>query len=145
MDERSKRAQMERKRRIRRKKQRRRVLISALVEVLILAVLALAFCWDRGLSAKAVSYTHLDVYKRQVSMLLTAVMAVTGMAATATVAHAEGEEGKVINIYSWNDEFRTRLEAIYPEVESTSSDGTVTTLKDGTEIHLSLIHIYCKG
>ncbi len=42
MDERSKRAQMERKRRIRRKKQRRRVLISALVEVLILAVLA--FC-----------------------------------------------------------------------------------------------------
>lgn len=34
MDERSKRAQMERKRRIRRKKQRRRVLISALVEVL---------------------------------------------------------------------------------------------------------------
>lgn len=52
MDERSKRAQMERKRRIRRKKQRRRILISALVEVLILAVLALAFCWDRGLSAK---------------------------------------------------------------------------------------------
>lgn len=73
--------------------------------------------------------------KRAVSMLLTAVMAVTGMAASATVAHAEGEEGKVINIYSWNDEFRTRLEAIYPEVESTSSDGTVTTLKDGTEIH----------
>ena len=49
MDERSKRAQMERKRRIRRKKQRRRVLISALVEVLILAVLAFAFCWNRGL------------------------------------------------------------------------------------------------
>ena len=36
--------------------------------------------------------------KRAVSMLLTAVMAVTGMAATATVAHAEGEEGKVIII-----------------------------------------------
>ena len=36
------------------------------------------------------------------------------------------EEGKVINIYSWNDEFRTRLEAVYPEVESTSDDGTVT-------------------
>ena len=48
MDERSKRAQMERKRRIRRKKQRRRILISALVEVLILAVLALAFCWERA-------------------------------------------------------------------------------------------------
>ena len=52
MDERSKRAQMERKRRIRRKKQRRRGLISALVEVLILAVLAFAFCWNRGLETK---------------------------------------------------------------------------------------------
>ena len=67
--------------------------------------------------------------KRAVSMLLTAVMAVTGMAATATVAHAEGEEGKVINIYSWNDEFRTRLEAIYPEVESTSQRWNCYNLK----------------
>lgn len=45
------------------------------------------------------------------------------------------EEGKVINIYSWNDEFRQRVEAVYPEVKETSKDGTVTTLKDGTEIH----------
>lgn len=45
------------------------------------------------------------------------------------------EEGKVINIYSWNDEFRQRVEAIYPEVKETSKDGTVTKLKDGTEIH----------
>ena len=45
------------------------------------------------------------------------------------------EEGKVINIYSWNDEFRERVEAVYPEVKETSKDGTVTTLKDGTEIH----------
>ena len=50
-------------------------------------------------------------------------------------AAAGGTEGAVINIYSWNDEFRTRLEAVYPEVESTSDDGTVTKLKDGTEIH----------
>ena len=28
-----------------------------------------------------------------------------------------------------------RVEAVYPEVEKTSDDGTVTTLKDGTEIH----------
>ena len=48
---------------------------------------------------------------------------------------ASGEEGKVINIYSWNDEFRQRVEAVYPEVESTSKDGTVTKLKDGSEIH----------
>lgn len=44
-------------------------------------------------------------------------------------------EGKVINIYSWNDEFRERLIAVYPEIEKTSKDGTVSTLKDGTEIH----------
>ena len=48
---------------------------------------------------------------------------------------AVAEEGKILNIYSWNDEFRERLEAVYPEVESTSKDGSVTTLKDGTEIH----------
>lgn len=55
-------------------------------------------------------------------------------AASGSGAEAAAE-GKVINIYSWNDEFRTRLEAVYSEVASTSSDGTVTTLKDGTEIH----------
>ena len=45
------------------------------------------------------------------------------------------EEGKVINVYSWNDEFSKRVIAVYPEVKKTSKDGTVTTLKDGTEIH----------
>ena len=54
---------------------------------------------------------------------------------TETASASGGYEGKVINIYSWNDEFRERLEAVYPEVEETSKDGTVTTLKDGTEIH----------
>ena len=63
----------------------------------------------------------------------TAASGSTGSAASAGGSAAA--EGKVINIYSWNDEFRTRLEAVYPEVESTSDDGTVTTLKDGTEIH----------
>ena len=58
----------------------------------------------------------------------------TSTAASGSGAEAAAE-GKVINIYSWNDEFRTRLEAVYSEVASTSSDGTVTTLKDGTEIH----------
>ena len=54
---------------------------------------------------------------------------------SADIRHPGSDEGKVINIYSWNDEFRQRLEAVYPEVESTSKDGTVTKLKDGTEIH----------
>ena len=54
---------------------------------------------------------------------------------TTNATTADSEEGKVINIYSWNDEFRERVEAVYPEVEKTSNDGTITTLKDGTEIH----------
>ena len=48
---------------------------------------------------------------------------------------AAGEEGKVINIYCWNDEFRTRVEAVYDKVDHTSEDGTITYLTDGTEIH----------
>ena len=72
--------------------------------------------------------------RKFVSVILTAAV-VTGTLSAATVVSADSGEGKVINIYSWNDEFRQRLEAVYPEVESTSKDGTVTTLKDGTEIH----------
>lgn len=74
--------------------------------------------------------------KRIVAILLVALMAVgcTGKS-TDSGQSKNAEEGKVINIYSWNDEFRTRLEAVYPKVESTSADGTVTKLKDGTEIH----------
>lgn len=50
-------------------------------------------------------------------------------------AVAATDEGKIINIYCWNNEFRERVELVYPEVKETSSDGTVTTLNDGTEIH----------
>ena len=81
--------------------------------------------------------------KRAVAVLLAAVTAAGLLAGCGGNGSDNGsgngsgstEEGKVINIYSWNDEFRTRLEAVYPEVENTSDDGTVTTLKDGTEIH----------
>ena len=57
MNERSKRVQIERKKNFAKKKQRRRVLVSALVEVLILTVLAIAFCWNRGLEAKVSGLT----------------------------------------------------------------------------------------
>ena len=53
----------------------------------------------------------------------------------AAAPAAADDTGKVINVYSWNDEFRTRVEAVYPEVAETSKDGTVTKLKDGCEIH----------
>lgn len=55
--------------------------------------------------------------------------------ADQTGGDADVSEGKVINIYSWNNEFSQRLQAVYPEVKETSSDGTITYLKDGTEIH----------
>ena len=82
--------------------------------------------------------------KKRVVAVLMAAVTVAGLLAGCGGSTDSGsgsggaestEEGKVINIYSWNDEFRTGLEAVYPEVESTSDDGTVTTLKDGTEIH----------
>ena len=55
--------------------------------------------------------------------------------ADKTGGDSDASEGKVINIYSWNNEFSQRLQAVYPEVKETSSDGTVTYLNDGTEIH----------
>lgn len=78
--------------------------------------------------------------KKVVAALLVASMCAGALAGCGGAPKSEGEtgsveEGKVINIYSWNDEFRQRVEAVYPEVEETSEDGTVTTLKDGTEIH----------
>ena len=48
---------------------------------------------------------------------------------------AASNEGKVINVYSFNDELRKRITAVYPEVVDTSDDGTTSSLKDGTEIH----------
>lgn len=92
--------------------------------------------------------------KKVVSILLTAAIAAgtlagcagggktdapasgsSGQASGTSGAESSGEEGKVINIYSWNNEFRERVELVYPEVKETSSDGTVTVLNDGTEIH----------
>lgn len=77
--------------------------------------------------------------KRFISILLVAAVTAGSLAGCGGKSSgadvAAGEEGKVINIYSWNDEFRERLEAVYPEVKETSNDGTVTTLNDGTEIH----------
>lgn len=81
--------------------------------------------------------------KKIISILLLAAItagALTGCGKTAASGQTAGgienvEEGRVINIYCWNNEFRERVEAVYPEVKETSKDGTVTTLNDGTEIH----------
>ena len=77
--------------------------------------------------------------KRVICVLLAAVVAAGSLAGcggkSSDGGASSGEEGKVINVYSWNDEFRKRVEEVYPEVKETSTDGTVTTLNDGTEIH----------
>ena len=46
--------------------------------------------------------------RKFVSVILTAAV-VAGTLSAATVVSADSGEGKVINIYSWNDEFRQRL------------------------------------
>lgn len=77
--------------------------------------------------------------KKLISILLMAAVAAGSLAgcgkSTDQGSGTTNTEGKVINIYCWNNEFRERVEAVYPEVKETSADGTVTTLKDGTEIH----------
>ncbi len=41
-------------------------------------------------------------------------------------------EGKVLNIWCWNDEFQSRFNAYYPDVKEVAKDKSTTTLKDGT-------------
>lgn len=42
--------------------------------------------------------------------------------------------GKVLNIWCWNEEFRSRFNDFYPGVAEVSSDKATTTLKDGTVV-----------
>lgn len=53
---------------------------------------------------------------------------------TASGSDTAADEGQVINIYSFNDELRNRITAVYSEIESTSEDGTTSTLKNGKVI-----------
>ena len=60
--------------------------------------------------------------QKVISTMLLLSMGATLLAGCGTTAgngkegvggDSNAEEGKVINIYSWNDEFRTRVEAVY--------------------------------
>ncbi|HEX3038326.1 MAG TPA: carbohydrate ABC transporter substrate-binding protein [Oscillospiraceae bacterium] len=51
---------------------------------------------------------------------------------TATSSATAPAEGKVLNIYVWNDEFQGRFNKYYPDVKEVSKDKATTTLKDGT-------------
>ncbi len=48
---------------------------------------------------------------------------------------SSSDEGKIINIYCFNDELKTRVNAVYSKVDKVSDDGSTTYLTDGTEIH----------
>ncbi len=46
----------------------------------------------------------------------------------------ETAEGKVLNIWCWNDEFQQRFNGYYPEVKEVAEDKSTTTLNDGTVV-----------
>lgn len=59
-------------------------------------------------------------------------------AANAAKASTSGtsttKEGKVLNIWCWNDEFQGRFNKYYPEVKSVAKDKSTTTLKNGITV-----------
>ena len=67
--------------------------------------------------------------KKLVALLLCLMLVVP-----ATLASAETAEGKVLNIWCWNDEFQSRFNDYYPEVKEIAADKSTTTLKDGTTV-----------
>lgn len=96
------------------------------VSILLLAAMAtcsLAGCGGNGSDSKTSSSSNAG--------------GDTGASGDTSSADGEAaaEEGQVINIYSFNNELQTRITAVYPEIESTSDDGTTSTLKDGRVIH----------
>ena len=47
---------------------------------------------------------------------------------------AMADEGSVLNIWCWNDEFQSRFNDYYPEVAEVAEDKSTTTLNDGTVV-----------
>ena len=57
--------------------------------------------------------------------------AASGSTGSSTAAPAAAE-GKVLNIWCWNDEFQGRFNDYYPGVKEVAEDKSTTTLNDGT-------------
>ena len=55
-------------------------------------------------------------------------------ASSAAASAPAAAEGKVLNIWCWNDEFQSRFNDYYPEVKEIAADKSTTTLKDGTTV-----------
>ena len=54
--------------------------------------------------------------------------------ASSAASAAPAAQGKVLNIWCWNDEFQSRFNDYYPEVKEIAADKSTTTLKDGTVV-----------
>lgn len=54
--------------------------------------------------------------------------------AFSAASAAPAAQGKVLNIWCWNDEFQSRFNDYYPEVSEIAADKSTTTLKDGTVV-----------
>ena len=93
--------------------------------------------------------------KKAVSLLTATAMAATmlvgcgGGAASSSAAPAEStstetasstaestaaEEGQVLNIWCWNDEFQSRFNDYYPGVKEVAADKSTTTLDNGVTV-----------
>lgn len=75
--------------------------------------------------------------KKLIALLLVATMITGGLTGCGSgtgnsSGTAGGPEGKILNIWCWNDEFQSRFNDYYPEVKEVASDKSTTTLKDGT-------------
>lgn len=65
----------------------------------------------------------------------TAAPAASSAAPSAAASSAApANEGKVLNIWCWNDEFQGRFNTYYPDVKEVAKDKSTTTLKDGTTV-----------
>ena len=74
-------------------------------------------------------------WKAGLVLVLAFIMAFTlagcgGSSDSAGGDEAEGgEQGKVLNIWCWNDEFQSRFNDYYPEVKEVAEDKSTTTLR----------------
>ena len=77
---------------------------------------------------------------KTIMALLLAFAMVFSMAACGNKGGSEeggeeaAEQGKVLNIWCWNDEFQSRFNEFYPDVAEIAEDKSTTTLKDGTVV-----------
>ena len=54
--------------------------------------------------------------------------------ATSTAESTAAEEGQVLNIWCWNDEFQSRFNDYYPGVKEVAADKSTTTLNNGITV-----------